>query len=101
MTAGDYRVLTETERLPAIERLLFRLMDKGFKGQPFELPRASARGMLRVLSNVEGLTAPSGSTSSPPRVKSRGEIEGRSLSAVEGSEIEQAPMMIDFIGGLG
>jgi len=82
---------------------------------PLRRPRAFAHGVprvdpepfespfdrLTVLSNVEGLTAPSGSTSSPPRVKSRGEIEGRSLSAVEGSEIEQAPMMIDFIGGLG
>jgi len=34
--------------------------------------------MLRVDPEpFESLTAPSGSTSSPPRVKSRGEIEGR------------------------
>ena len=69
---------------------------------PLRRPRAFAHGVprvdpepfespfdrLTVLSKVEGLTAPR-------------EIEGRSLSAVEGSEIEQAPMMIDFIGGLG
>jgi len=43
---------------------------------------------LTVLSNVEGLTAPSGSTSSPPRVLSRGKVEGRGFNAVEGSRRE-------------
>jgi hypothetical protein len=38
------------------------------------------------MGNVEGLTAPSGSTSSPPRVLSRGKVEGRGFNAVEGSK---------------
>jgi septum formation inhibitor MinC len=56
-----------------------------FSGQPFESPFDKR---LTVLSNVEGLKALSGSTSSPPRVKSRGKVEGLSAVSVRKEKTE-------------